>query len=405
MFEVSKDERQSWTVVRAGTWGKYLSPRVFDVLSNSGIPCEVTLPDGRTERFGEASRQFQIILKNSDALKAISSLNEMRIAESYLRGDIDLEGDLIQSFELRNMLVDSSPLVSIWRFLEPLVFGQIRTNRRAIASHYDVDADFFMSFLDSQTPSYTQGVYIDDSETLEAATIRKFSYCYEILNLKPGDHILDIGPGWGAWLEYASARGVKCTGITISQESADYLRKKAANLGYDWNIGLFDLLEYQSKDKFDAIVMMGVIEHLPQYDLVVEKFRALVRPGGRIFLDGSACKKKYDVSKFLVKYIYPGNHSYMLLDDFLRALTNTPLRIVELYNDRHSYFLTARQWARNLESNYPFIRDKFGEDVYRRFRLYLWGTAYQFQSGGLDCYRMVIVHPTWKVDSKPGCAA
>lgn len=217
MFEVSKDERQSWTVVRAGTWGKYLSPRVFDVLSNSGIPCEVTLPDGRTERFGEASPQFQIILKNSDALKAISSLNEMRIAELYLRGDIDLEGDLIQSFELRNMLVDSSPLVSIWRFLEPLVFGQIRTNRRAIASHYDVDADFFMSFLDRQTPSYTQGVYIDDSETLEAATIRKFSYCYETLNLKPGDHILDIGPGWGAWLEYASARGVKCTGITISQ--------------------------------------------------------------------------------------------------------------------------------------------------------------------------------------------
>jgi cyclopropane-fatty-acyl-phospholipid synthase len=381
---------------------KQLSTRVFDILRDSGISCQLTFPDGRTERFGEASPQFQIILKNSDALKAILSLNEMRIAESYLRGDIDLEGDLIQSFELRNMLVDSSPLVSIWRFLEPLVFGQIRTNRRAIASHYDVDADFFMSFLDRQTPSYTQGVYIDDSETLEAATIRKFSYCYETLNLKPGDHILDIGPGWGAWLEYASARGVKCTGITISQESADYLRKKAANLGYDWNIGLFDLLEYQSKDKFDAIVMMGVIEHLPQYDLVVEKFRALVRPGGRIFLDGSASEKKYDVAKFLVKYIYPGNHSYMVLHDFLRALTNTPLRIVELYNDRHSYFLTARQWARNLESNYPFIMDKFGEDVYRRFRLYLWGTAYQFQSGGLDCYRMVIVHPTWKVDSKPG---
>src|ERR1700691_2418003 len=151
MFEVTKEERQSGAVVRTGAWGKYLAQRVFDILRNSGIPCELTLPDGRIERFGEASPQFQIILKNSDALKAISSLNEMRIAESYLRGDIDLEGDLIQSFELRNMLVDSSPLVSIWRFLEPLVFGQIRTNRRAIASHYDVDADFFMSFLDRQT--------------------------------------------------------------------------------------------------------------------------------------------------------------------------------------------------------------------------------------------------------------
>jgi cyclopropane-fatty-acyl-phospholipid synthase len=251
-----------------------------------------------------------------------------------------------------------------------------------------------MSFLDRETPSYTQGVYIDDNETLAAATIRKFDYCFEALNLKPGDHILDIGPGWGAWLEYASARGVKCTGITISQESAVYLRGKAAKLGYDWNIELFDLLEYQSKDRFDAIVIMGVIEHLPQYGLVAEKFRTLIKPGGRIFLDGSASKKKYDVAKFLVKYIYPGNHSYMVLHDFIKALTDTPLRVVELYNDRHSYFLTARQWARNLDSNYAFIKDKFGEDVYRRFRLYLWGTAYQFQSGGLDCYRMVIVHPT-----------
>ena len=83
--------------------------------------------------------------------------------------------------------------------------------------------------------------------------------------------------------------------------------EKGANLGYDWNIELFDLLEYQSKDKFDAIVIMGVIEHLPQYDVVAEKFRALIKPGGRIFLDGSASEKKYDVAKFLVKYIYPGN--------------------------------------------------------------------------------------------------
>ena len=304
MFEKSKRQPQSGTVVRAGTWDKYLSKQAFDILRNSAIPCELTLPDGRTERFGAASPQFQIILKNSDALKAISSLNEMRIAELYLRGDIDLEGDLIQSFEFRNMMVDSSSLVSIWRFLEPMVFGQIRTNRRAIASHYDVDADFFMSFLDRKTPSYTQGVFIDDNETLEAATIRKFNYCYDALNLKPGDHILDIGPGWGAWLEFASARGVKCSGITISQESANYLQRKAANLGYDWNIELFDLLEYQSKDKFDAIVIMGVIEHLPQYNIIVEKFRALIKPGGRIFLDGSAGKKKYDVAKFLVKYIY-----------------------------------------------------------------------------------------------------
>ena len=118
---------------------------------------------------------------------------------------------------------DLHPLMSAWRFLQPLLMGQVRTNQAAITSHYDVDPEFFLSFLDPRTPCYTQGVYTSAAETLDAATTRKFDYCYEKLRLKPGDHILEVGPGWGAWFEYASRRGVKCTGISISHSSIDYL--------------------------------------------------------------------------------------------------------------------------------------------------------------------------------------
>jgi cyclopropane-fatty-acyl-phospholipid synthase len=83
----------------------------------------------------------------------------------------------------------------------------------------------------------------------------------------------------------------------------------------------------------------------------------------------------------------------MVLHDFLRALALTPLRLVELYNDRWSYYLTATQWATNLDSNKDVVISKFGDNIYRAFRLYLWGTAYQFLSGGLDCYRLVIASP------------
>ena len=81
MFEVTKEERQLDAVLHEGAWGKYLSKRVSGILRDSGISCELSLPDGHTERFGKGAPQFQIILKNPDALKAISSLNEMRIAE------------------------------------------------------------------------------------------------------------------------------------------------------------------------------------------------------------------------------------------------------------------------------------------------------------------------------------
>jgi cyclopropane-fatty-acyl-phospholipid synthase len=208
--------------------------------------------------------------------------------------------------------------------------------------------------------------------------------------LRPGDHILEIGPGWGAWFEYASARGIKCSGLTISQESADYLGRRAKELGYDWEIIISDLLQYETDRKYDAIVIMGVIEHLPQYKLVLEKFATLVKPDGYIFLDGSACTKKYQLSSFMVKYIYGGNHSFLVLHDFLDKLAKTPLEVMEIYNDRYSYYLTFLQWARNFECRKDFVIERFGDFHYRRFRLYLWGAAYEFLSRSLDCYRMVI---------------
>ena len=95
----------------------------------------------------------------------------------------------------------------------------------------------------------------------------------------------------------------------------------------------------------------------------------------------------------MVKYIYPGNHSFLVLHDFLEKLARTPLCVLEILNDRYSYFLTFQQWARNFDANRAVVVERFGEFNYRRFRLYLWGAAYEFLSRSLDCYRMVIHYP------------
>ncbi len=71
--------------------------------------------------------------------------------------------------------------------------------------------------------------------------------------------------------------------------------------------------------------VMGVIEHLPNYALVLQKFMALLKPARRIFLDASACTKKYELSSYMVKYIYGGNHSFLMLHDFLDKLAKTRL--------------------------------------------------------------------------------
>jgi cyclopropane-fatty-acyl-phospholipid synthase len=377
------------TEARGGFW----LDRMARVFAETSVPFEMVFPDGQTRRFGQGTPSFSVALKNRNAVRAITSLDQVKFADAYLAGDIDIDGDMLRPFELRQSMGDRHPLTTVWRFLQPLLFGQVRTNQAAITSHYDIDPRFFLSFLDPKTPCYTQGVYASATETLDAATIRKFDYCYERLGLKPGDRILEIGPGWAAWFEYASRRGIKCTGISISQTSIDYLKRRARELGHDWELINVDLLAYQTDHKYDAIVIMGVIEHLPQYDRVLAKFATLLKAGGNIFLDGSACTKKYELSSFMVKYIYPGNHSFLVLHDFLDKLAGTPFHVLEIFNDRYSYFLTFQQWARNFDANREFVVEQFGEFNYRRFRLYLWGAAYEFLSRSLDCYRMIIHYP------------
>src|SRR3569832_1296791 len=262
-------------------------------------PFDVIMPDGSTQHFGKGPGTFRVIVPSSKGLRALASLDEGRIAAAYLDGDIDLDGDMIKPFELRTSMKDFHRVTEAWRFIQPLLFGQVHTNKQAISSHYDIDSEFFLSFLDPVTPCYTQGVYDSADETLDAATLRKFDYCFEKLKLKPGDHILEVGPGWGAWFEYASRRGIKCTGISISRSSIDFLQRRARELSYDWELIHADLLAYQTDQRYDAIVIMGVIEHLPQYDRVLAKFVSLLKPGGYVFLDGSACTRKYELSSFM----------------------------------------------------------------------------------------------------------
>jgi cyclopropane-fatty-acyl-phospholipid synthase len=309
---------------------------------------------------------------------------------------------MLKPFALRAKLGDRHPLVTAWRFVQPLLFGQIYTNRRAIASHYDADPKLFLSFLDPKMPAYTQGVYAHDNEALADAIERKFKFAMEKCELGPGKRVLEIGPGWGAFAAYALERGVQFTGITISEVSQSYLKAKFSHYGEQFEILLADILKYRSDEPFDAIVIMGVMGHLPQYQRVLRKFDELLKPGGRVFLDESAALKKYEISTFMVRHIFPGNHSFLVLDDFLHNLGKTKLEVMEVHNDRWSYHLTFKQWAQNLEVNKEYVQRTFGDFEYRKFRLYLWGAAYEFLARNLDCYRLILYKPNDKIEEHIG---
>lgn len=368
--------------------------------ATSPVGFELQTLDGERHAFGAGPAEFRVVARTPRALPAFRSFDLGRIADAYLDGDFDVEGNLVAMYELRPYLSDFHPLYYLWRFVQPLLFGQVRTNARAISAHYEIDPDFHLGFLGG-VPCYTQGVFEHAGESLEAALRRKLDFCLDACGLHAGSHLLEIGPGWGGFAEHAARRGIHVTGVTNSATSARYMRNLGRRLGHAWEIVETDLLDYRPERRFDAVVIMGVIEHLPNYAAVLERFHRLLRPGGRVYLDASAARVKYAASSFIYRRIYPGNHSFFVLHDFLHAVARTPFRVLGVHDDRVSYFHTFVHWAKNLEANRDRLVRVAGERNYRRFHLYLWGAAHCFLTDTLQCYRVVLERP----DGRPSADA
>jgi cyclopropane-fatty-acyl-phospholipid synthase len=138
---------------------------------------------------------------------------------------------------------------------------------------------------------------------------------------------------------------------------------------------------------------MGVTEHLPNYRLSIRKYAELLKPGGKVYLDALAMRRKHRVSTFMKSYIYPGSSAPLLLHSYLKEVSRSPFEVVSVVNDRHNYYLTCLEWARRLDAASPEIVNRFGESLYRRFRLFLWGSAAAFESGLVQAYRWVLHKP------------
>jgi cyclopropane-fatty-acyl-phospholipid synthase len=347
---------------------------------------------GRVHKFGEDPPAFRVTANDRAGLGALSSLDQGKIADAYLASAIDLEGDMLAFLGLRDYVPDRHPMHYVWRFLQPLLVGQVSMNARAIRSHYDRDAEFFIAFL-GEPRCYTQAVFVRDDEPIATAFRRKFDFLIAACGLKAGSRIFEVGPGWGAFAEYAARQGIHTTGITNSQYSQRYLEELGARLRLPLEVVFGDIFEHRPRERYDAVVIMGVTEHLPHYRRLLAKCAELLKPGGHLFLDAIAARVKYDASSFITRQIFPGNHSFLVLHDFLGAVAESRFVLRGVHDDQHSYFLTFRHWARNFEAHRARVAARFGEKDYRRFHLYLWGSAHGFLTDRLQCYRMVLEYP------------
>jgi cyclopropane-fatty-acyl-phospholipid synthase len=354
------------------------------------VPFGLRVAGGPQHVFGGQEPAFTLVVKDRVAVAALSTLDLMAIGEAYLRGALDVEGDFLRLLSLRKMFRDRHPLLWASKFIRPLLFGQVSSDARYIAEHYDEDPDFYLTFLDGDHRCYSQGVFAAADEPLEAGIRRKLDFALDAIGVREGDRVLDVGGGWGAWTQYAGERGIRVTSLTISQASERFINGLIQRHRLPCRVLREHLFAHRPAERYDAIVNLGVTEHLPDYPRTLEAYASLLKPGGRVCLDASATRRKYHVSAFFERHIFPGNGSPVCLHDYLAAVASSPFSLLAVHNDTRNYELTTRHWAERLDARREEIERRWGTQQYRRFQVYLWGCVDGFRRDVVQAYRWVL---------------
>jgi len=354
------------------------------------VPFGLRLAGGPRHVFGSAEPAFTLVVQDRNAVAALSTLDLMAIGEAYLAGALDVEGDILRVLSLRDLFRDRHPLLWAWKFIRPLMYGQVKSDARFIAEHYDEDPDFFLTFLDGRHRCYSQGVFEHDDEPLEAGIRRKLDFALDAIGVREGERVLDVGGGWGAWTEYAGERGIRVTSLTISQASERFINALIQRKKLPCRVLREHLFAHHPAERYDAIVNLGVTEHLPDYGRTLKKYASLLKPGGRVCLDASATRRKYDVSAFFEKHIFSGNGSPVCIHDYLGEVARSPFSVLGVYNDTRNYELTTRHWAERLDAHRDEVERRWGKAQYRRFQVYLWGCVDGFRRDVVQAYRWVL---------------
>lgn len=356
-------------------------------------PFSLVGPEGNSRIFGEGSPVFSLRLNSEQAVSQLSTLDQETIARGYLQGDIDVDGKIMDALALRNLFSDNKLMNFAWRFIQPFLFGQVKSDKKWIAQHYDIEEDFFLLFLDNRHRAYSQAIFSSDDEPLEEAESRKFQFALDAVHAKPGDRILEIGGGWGSFVEYAGQRGIQVTSLTISDRSKAFVQQIIDDQQLPCKIILEHFLQHNPGIQYDAIVNCGVTEHLPDYAGSLKQYQKLLKPGGYLYLDASADRTRNSHGTFMNKYVFEGNGHLMVLHDYLAEVAKSPFLLKGVWDDRYNYFLTCREWAKRLDANRQQIEERWGKWLHRTFQLYLWGSAEGFYSGNLHAYRVVLQLP------------
>ena len=386
-----------------------------DVLGDD-LPVRVEAWDG--SGVGPTSATTRLVLRSPEAIRRIvTAPGELGFARAYVAGDLDLDGDVFEALALRDRLPDVklSPRQLLaaartigLRDLKPLppppeearLRGRRHSKARdaaAIAHHYDVGNDFYRLVL-GPTMTYSCAVFERPDATLEEAQTAKLDLVCRKLDLHEGQRLLDVGCGWGSMaIHAASTYGVRVVGVTLSRQQQELAAKRVAEAG----VG--DLVEIRYQDyrdvadgPYDAISSIGMFEHVGEARMAeyFGNLLSLLRPGGRLLNHGISRppgdRARFSRGGFVERYVFPDGE-LLEVGRTVSAVQRAGFEVRHLETLREHYALTLRRWVANLEESWAEAVALAGEARARIWRLYMAGSAVNFEAGRTQVHQILAV--------------
>jgi cyclopropane-fatty-acyl-phospholipid synthase len=268
-----------------------------------------------------------------------------------------------------------------------------RRDERSVRHHYDVSNAFFALFLDPSM-TYSCAIFSRGAATLEEAQTAKHELVCAKLALAPGERVLDVGCGWGAFaLHAAREHGVEVVGVTLSEPQARLARARVAEAGLQDRVEI-RVMDYRdlpaAGERFDAIASIGMVEHVGerQIDVYARALAALLRPGGRLLNHGIARLRHTDPppGPFGERYVFPDAEPPFLSRSTL-ALERAGFTVEHVEGFREDYARTLREWAVRLDERLDEARRLAGDERVRVWRLYLRAARNGFDTGYTSVYQ------------------
>ena len=372
--------------------------------------CDFVLPDGRVFR-AEGRRPgpvAELRIHNGDLFGRLIREGDLGFCDAYLDGwwstpDLQAFMDLVHADN--EAVYDGFPGRGLVRAFEKFRFWMQRNNRaqarRNISYHYDLGNDFYRLWLDD-TMTYSSALFPEDAQlSLEAAQRLKYKSMVDEMGARPGDHVLEIGCGWGGFAEYAAReRGLRVPGLTISEEQFKYASDRIEKAGLSDRVD-FKLQDYRDeRGSYDGIASIEMFEAVGEryWPVYFDTLRARLKPGKAATLQIiTVADRRWGVYKrgvdFIQKYIFPGG--MLPSPSALHAqVERAGLAVDRSIEFGKSYDITLRRWHQTFNEKWDEIRALGFDDRFRRmWNFYLTSCAASFDSGNCDVTQITVRRP------------